>query len=68
MKRWTIKDLNEVNNIRFATLMLCERKSNLNYYSPLSIKLNEVISLLQQLEETKDETIIIEIVSKLKSK
>lgn len=44
MKKWTIKELNAIDNITFAKTLLSERKDALTYYSPLAKKLSEAIA------------------------
>lgn len=48
---WTIKELNETDNLQFAICILNERKNKLtNPNSPLSNKIREAVA---ELEETR---------------
>lgn len=50
-ERWTIKQLDEMDNISFAIQILRERKGKcVNYYSPLSQKLSKAISQLEVIK------------------
>lgn len=47
MDRYTIKDMEELDDIQFAIRILQDRRSKCtNYYSPLSQKLDKCISTL----------------------
>jgi hypothetical protein len=53
MERWTIKSLEEMDNLQFAVCILNERRNKLsNIYSPLAIKLekaaHEINAILDQ--------------------
>ena len=50
-ERWTIKQLDEMDNISFAIQILRERKAKCtNYYSPLSEKLSKAIGQLEMIK------------------
>lgn len=53
MKKWTIKELNAIDNITFAKTLLSERKDALTYYSPLAKKLSEAIAELNGISESR---------------
>lgn len=50
MERYTIKYMEQVKDIEFIIEILRDRKNKCtNYYSPLSIKLKEIISQLEEI-------------------
>lgn len=53
MKRWTMKELNEMDNLEFAKVLLSERKNKLTYYTPLVKKLAEAIAELDDIIESR---------------
>lgn len=53
MKKWTIKELNAIDNITFAKTLLSERKDALTYYSSLAKKLSEAIAELNSISESR---------------
>lgn len=50
MKRWTIKELKEASNLKFAACILSERRAPLNQYAPMAQKLGEAQNLLLRLD------------------
>ena len=54
MNRWTIKELNETPDFKFAALILAERRAQLNPYSPLAEKLGHVIGVLMDEQEKRN--------------
>lgn len=46
MDRWTIKEINETDDFRFAAAILVERRSKITPYSPLGQKLDHAIRTL----------------------
>lgn len=55
MARWTVKELNEIDNISFAIAILNERRqSTTNVYSPLNTKISLAI---RELDHIKSERI-----------
>lgn len=50
MDRWTIKELENTNDLRFAQLILAERRAKVCPYSPLGQKLAHVIGVLSDME------------------
>ena len=46
MDRWTINQLNTINDFDFAIAILNERRSKISPYSPLGLKISHVISVL----------------------
>ena len=50
MKRWTIKELNETTDLKFAACILNERRAPLNPYSPLAQKLGESKNMLLRMD------------------
>lgn len=54
MKRWTIKELKNIDTIDFSIEILKERRSTLtNCYSPLYEKISKTINELKLLKEEK---------------
>jgi len=52
MNRWTMKELDEITPLNFATYLVQEKKATLkNYYSPLAKKINEAIEALGLITE-----------------
>lgn len=49
--RWTVRELNEIKIEDFIKIILEERKSNLNYYSPLSKKLKKAIHFIKNTKK-----------------
>ncbi len=49
MNSWTVKQLNETDDIIFAMCILAERKQTVNPYSPLWKKLTQVHKTLDEL-------------------
>ena len=50
MKRWTIKELENTSLFELASVILYERSSGLNPYSPLASKLKEAQHLMESLD------------------
>ena len=50
MKRWTIKELSETTDLKFAACILRERRAPLNPYSPLAQKLEESKNMLLRMD------------------
>lgn len=50
MKRWTIKELAEMSDLKFAACILNERRTPLNPYSPLDQKLETAKNLLLRMD------------------
>ena len=50
MKKWTIKELAEASNLKFAACILSERRAPLNPYSPLAQKLEESKNMLLRMD------------------
>lgn len=50
MKKWTIKELDEASNLKFAACILSERRAPLNPYSPLAQKLEESKNMLLRMD------------------
>lgn len=50
MKRWKIKELNEVSNLKFAACLLNERRACLNPYSPMAMKLESSKNMLLRMD------------------
>ena len=55
MKRWTIKELNQISDLELARRILMERQRGLSYYSPLNKKLQSAIERLAELDRCEDE-------------
>ena len=55
MKRWTIKELNQISDLEFARRILMERQRGLSYYSPLNKKLQSAIERLAELDRCEEE-------------
>jgi len=51
MRRWTMKELGEVDDITFAMCVLAERGENLNRYTPLTQKIRSAYRTLEQLRD-----------------
>lgn len=49
-KRWTIKELEEIDDADFLLVILNERKSNLNCYSPLYLHIKELQNRMIELQ------------------
>ena len=54
MDRWTMEELENTDDISFSISILEQRRSSLNPYSPLSMKLNKAIKSLENIKEEKD--------------
>lgn len=54
MYRWTMKQLEETDDITFAIAILNERRERTIRYSPLSVKLSEAAHTLALLKEQQD--------------
>ena len=50
MKRWTIKELSETTDLKFAACILRERRAPLNPYSPLAQKLEDSKNMLLRMD------------------
>ena len=50
MKRWTIKELSETTDLKFAACILSERRAPLNPYSPLAQKLGDSKNMLLRMD------------------
>lgn len=46
-KRWTIKELDKINDKDFIKAILRERKSELHPYAPLARRINKVLKKLK---------------------
>ena len=55
MKRWTIKELNQISDLELARRILMERQRELSYYSPLNKKLQSAIERLAELDRCEEE-------------
>lgn len=53
MNRWTIQQLQSIDDIDFAIHILYERKMTLNPYSPLAKKLDEAVHTLQEVQKER---------------
>jgi hypothetical protein len=47
MDRWTMKDLNNTDDLTFAECVLNERARTINPYSPLAEKIKKTIATLE---------------------
>lgn len=54
MDRWTIEELEKIDDIDFAVAILNERRNRLNPYSPLSTKLRETVNTLTMIRAEKE--------------
>lgn len=54
MDRWTQEKLERTDDLSFAIAILNERKSSLNPYSPLSMKLNAATKAIEDIRDEKD--------------
>lgn len=54
MDRWTIEELEKIDDIEFAVAILNERRNRLNPYSPLSTKLRESANTLTMIRAEKE--------------
>ena len=53
MKRWTMKEMEQMSALDFAVKILMERENGLtNVYAPLGVKIIETVRYLEQLNET----------------
>lgn len=50
MKRWTIKEMAETSDLKFAACILNERRECLNPYTPLAQKLEKAKNLLLRMD------------------
>lgn len=53
MRRWTINEMNGMDDLTFAIAILNERGNGLNYYSPLAQKIASAKRTLELLRETQ---------------
>lgn len=53
MNRWTIQQLESIDDVDFAIQILYERKMALNPYSPLAKKLDEAAHTLQEIRNER---------------
>ncbi len=54
MDRWTMEELESTDDITFAISILNQRRSGLNPYSPLSMKLQHSVTTLERIKEETD--------------
>ena len=55
MKRWTIKELKEIDDFSFAVVIMNERKNSLtNYYSPLNQKICHACTTIINAKRTAE--------------
>ena len=53
MKRWKMKEMEQMSALDFAVAILIERGNGLtNAYAPLGVKIGEAVKYLEQLGET----------------
>ena len=53
MKRWKMKEMEQMSALDFAVKILMERENGLtNVYAPLGVKIIETVRYLEQLGET----------------
>lgn len=50
MKRWTIKEINDSSDLKFAACILNERRAHLSPYTPLALKLKKVENILLRMD------------------
>lgn len=51
MNKWTIKQLNETDDLLFAISILNERKLKLNPFSPLAEKISRTVARLNKIRD-----------------
>ncbi len=51
MRRWTIRELNTLDDFAFAINVLNERASRLDYFAPMNIKIRQTVATLTQAKE-----------------
>ncbi len=54
MRKWKNSDLEEVDDLQFAILVLSEKKAKLNPLAPLAVKLSNTIQTLEKLREENE--------------
>lgn len=54
MDRWTMDELERTDDLTFAICILDERRSRLNRYSPLSMKIQAAQQTLRRIKEAQD--------------
>lgn len=54
MDRWTMDELERTDDLTFAISILDERRSRLNRYSPLSLKIQAAQSTLRRIKDEQD--------------
>ena len=56
MKRWKMKEMEQMSALDFAVKILMEKENGLtNAYAPLGVKIIETVKYLEQLSETVKE-------------
>ena len=62
MDRWTIKQLNNMDDLTFAAAILNERQNKVSFYSPLGIKLASAARTLLDLAALKrPQALVVEV-------
>lgn len=54
MDRWTMDELERTDDLTFAICILDERRSRLNRYSPLSMKIQAAQQTLRRIKDAQD--------------
>lgn len=54
MDRWTMDELERTDDLTFAICILDERRSRLNRYSPLSMKIQAAQQTIRRIKEAQD--------------
>ena len=54
MKRWTMAQLAEIDDLDFAICIMNERRAKLDMYSPLAQKLAKVENTIREIKTVRD--------------